>query len=78
MPQIWLRPFMARNVVEKGRRVKVNPRLLAQSLRKKSARTVETKRFRRQPALPRATESGRGKFLVSATVNETFTPPSHS
>jgi hypothetical protein len=51
MPQIWLRPFMARNVVEDGRRVKVRPRA-AELAHKNSVRALEAKRSRPQSHCP--------------------------
>jgi hypothetical protein len=78
MPQIRLRPFIAGNVVEDGRRVKVTCGRRIGQLHKASPRPVEMMDFGPQRiARPGGTWESR-IARPRAPVNETFTPPSHS
>jgi hypothetical protein len=64
MPQIWLRPFMARNVVEDGDRVKASGGAAPDH----------------QAATALRTGAGRPSFAIvpPSEVSESLTPPLHS
>jgi hypothetical protein len=68
MPQMWLRPFMARTMVEDGHRVKPPPGTVAERARPSAKRT--------EACGKRALE--RPEHCELQEVNETSTPPSHS